>query len=45
MTKEARIDNEDKTVSSSSGLGKNGQIYAKESNWTTFIHHTKINSK
>ena len=30
MTKEARIYNEEKTVSSISGAGKTGQLYVKE---------------
>ena len=30
-----------KTASSRNGVRKTGQIYAKESNWTTFSHHIK----
>ena len=32
MTKEARIDNEEKTVSSISGAGKTEQLHVKELN-------------
>ena len=41
MTKEARIHNRERTVSPINGVEKTGQIYAKESNWTTFSHHIK----
>ena len=41
MTKEARIYNEEKTVSSISGVGKTGQLHAKELNWTTLSHHAQ----
>ena len=30
-----------KTTSSVTGIGKTGQLRAKESNWTTFSHHMK----
>ena len=39
MTKEARIYNGEKTASSLNGVGKTGQLHAKESNWTIFSHH------
>ena len=39
VTKEARIYNEEKTASSINGVGKIGQLHAKESNWTTFPYH------
>ena len=42
MTKEARIYNGEKTVSSVSGAGKTGQLHVKESNWTTFSFHFKM---
>ena len=35
----ARIYNGEKTASSVNGLGKTGQLHAKESNWTTFSHY------
>jgi len=41
MTKELRILNKEKTDSSVKGIGKTGQLYAKEPNWTTFSHHAK----
>ena len=41
MTVEARIYNGEKTVSSVNGAGKTEQLHAKESNWTTFSHHTQ----
>ena len=41
MTKEARIYSGEKRVSSINGAGKTGQLYAKESNWNTFSHHTQ----
>ena len=41
MTKEARIYNEEKTVSLINGVGKTGQSQAKEWNWTTIVHHTQ----
>ena len=28
-----------KTASSINGVGKTGQLHAKESKWTTFLHH------
>ena len=40
MTKEPRIYNEQKTVSSINGAGITVQPYAKELNWTTILHHT-----
>jgi len=39
MTKEAKIQNEEKTASID--VGKTGQLHAKETNWTTFSHHTQ----
>ena len=45
MTKEAGIYNREKTASLINGVGKTEQLIAKESNWTTFIPYTKINSK
>ena len=42
MTKEARIYSGEKTVSSISGVGKTGELYAKELNYTTFSHHIQI---
>ena len=39
MTKEARIDNGKKTASSINGVGKTGQLQAKESNWITVSYH------
>ena len=41
ITKEARVYNGEKTVSSINGVGKNGQLHAKESNWTTLSHHAQ----
>ena len=41
MTKESRIYSGEKTVSSINDVGKTGQVHAKESNWTTFSHHTQ----
>ena len=38
-TKETRISNREKTASSINGVGKTGQLHAKESNWTSFSHH------
>ena len=37
--KEARIYNEEKTVSSIYDVEKIGQLHAKESKWITFLHH------
>ena len=45
MTKEPRIHNGKRTVSSVNSVGKTGQSYAKEKNQTTLLQHTKINSK
>ena len=45
MTKEPRMHNRDRRVSSISGSGKTGRLYAKEWNWTTLTICTKINSK
>ena len=44
-TKEARIYNVGETASSVNDVGKIGQLHAIESNWTTFSHHIKTNSK
>ena len=38
MTKEARIYNGE-INSSINGVGKTGELQAKESNWTTFSYH------
>ena len=45
MTKEARIHNGEKTVSSISGAGKTEQLYLKEWNQNTLTPYKKINSK
>ena len=45
MTKEARIYNGEKTASYINGVGKTGQLHAKESNGTTLTSSIKINSK
>ena len=42
MTKDARIYNGEKTVSSISGAGKTGQLHAKQSNWTILAPSTKM---
>ena len=41
MTKEARIYDEEKTVSSVNGVGKTGQPHMKESYRTSFSHHAQ----
>lgn len=41
MTKKTGIYNGEKTTSSINGVGKIGYLYAKQSNWTTFTHHTQ----
>ena len=41
MTKEPRIYNGKRTVSSINGVAKTGQPHAKEWNWTPILHHTK----
>ena len=41
MTKETRMYNEEKAVSSTSGAGKVGELHAKESNWATLLHHAQ----
>ena len=41
MTKEARIYNREKTLSSINGVGGNGQLHVKEPNWTGILYHTK----
>ena len=38
-TNEARIYNGEKIVYLINGVGKIGQLHAKESNWTTFSHY------
>ena len=35
----------EKEVSSTNGVGKTGQLHAKELNWTIFFHHTQKPSK
>ena len=45
MTKEARIYNGEKIVSSISGAGKTGQLHVKNWNDITMTLHAKINSK
>ena len=40
-TKQAKIYNEEKSVSLTSGAGKTGQPPVKEWNYTTFKHHTQ----
>ena len=46
MTKQERISNGIKTVSSASGAEKTGQRHAEELTWNTFLHqYTKIYSK
>ena len=44
MTKQERISNGIKTISSASGAGKTGQQHAEKLTWTTFLY-TKINPK
>ena len=39
MIKEARIYNREKTFSSINGIGENGQLHVKESNWTGILYH------
>ena len=41
MTKEARINNGEKTASSINGVGKAGQLTEKASNWITFSHYAQ----
>ena len=41
MPEEARKYNGEKTAFSINGVEKTGQLHAKESNWTTFSHHTQ----
>ena len=41
LTKEPRIHNGERTVSSINGIGKIGQPHSKEQNWTTFLKHTQ----
>ena len=41
MTKQERLSNGKKTVSSTNGVGKPGQQHAKEWNWITFLYHTQ----
>ena len=44
MTKEARIYNRKKTVSSTNDVGKTGQLHAKERKYTIILYATqKIN--
>ena len=37
--------NEERTISSINAVGQTGQLHAKESNWTTTLHHTQKSSK
>lgn len=39
--KKARVYNGENTASSVKGVGKTGQVHAKESNWTTVAHHAQ----
>ena len=41
MTKEPRIYNEERAVSSKNAVGKIGEPNANERNWTTTSHHTQ----
>ena len=43
MTKEAIIHNgkKKKVASSINAVGEDGQLHAKESNWTTLSHHAQ----
>ena len=41
MTKEARIYNVAKTVSSINGVVRSGQLHAEESNWTSVSHYAQ----
>ena len=46
ITREPRIYNEEKTVSSINGAGKTGQSHAKERNYNTILQRTQqFNSK
>ena len=45
MTKEARIYNGEKTVSSTSGVGKTGHVHKTMKLEHSLTQHTKINSK
>ena len=45
MTKEAKVYNQGKIVSSINGVGKIGQLSEKEWNWITSYTIYKINSK
>ena len=40
-TKQEGVSNAKKTVSSTNGVKKTGQPYAKEINWTTFLCYTQ----
>lgn len=41
MKEEARIFNGERKVSSINSVGKAGQLYAKEWNWTTILYYTQ----
>ena len=41
MKKEGRIYNGKKTASSINGVGKTGQLHAKELNWTPLSQHAQ----
>ena len=45
MTKETRLYNGEKTVSSINGAGKTGQLHVKKNEIRTFFNTIKINSK
>ena len=45
MTKNIQLYNEEKTISSISGVGKTGQLHVKECNQNTVVPYAKINSK
>ena len=41
ITKQPRIYNGERTVSSINGAGKTGLPHEKEGNWTAILHHTQ----
>ena len=42
ITKESRMYNREKTVSSVNRLGKTGHLHSKELNWTTFSLYAEV---